>query len=88
MRQRLKNKTGQSCDAVRYLGFDVNGEETELILGSTFVSHVPSRDRVIYHSFTGDQEIVVGEWVLRWDSGVVSIAADEDIREWFSTGED
>lgn len=85
MKVTLKNAAGARMVAVRFEGCETkSAEEIEDVLGPSFVSLVPSRNVVLYKGFTGEQELVVGEWALWWESGIRSVSSDEDVREWFT----
>lgn len=48
---------------VQYLGFDVNGDEVERVLGDLFETHIPSRNEVKYRINGRQYTVQVGDWV-------------------------
>jgi hypothetical protein len=52
-----------TVDRVQYLGFDVNGEQVERILGDLFETHIPSVNEVKYRVDGIEHTVRVGDWV-------------------------
>lgn len=56
-------------EALRYLGFDENGEECELWLGDSFSTHLPSQNKIEIATLEGDLTASAGDYIIKGVAG-------------------
>lgn len=66
---RRARKLPVTIEFVKYLGFYENGDEVEEFLGADFVSHVPTKNRVIIRTLEGELEAAKGDFIIRGVNG-------------------
>lgn len=56
-------------EAVQYLGFHENGEECELFLGSSFETHIATKNQIMVRTMEGELTASQGDYLIRGVQG-------------------